>query len=414
MKDSDYMKLKRWVKIVIFILIISIFGLFIYNILSKKENITNNKNNNLNINIPNNVEKEENNIKTAKLTLVGDFLYEEPYYNAINSGEDINNYFSLVKDYFKNDDLSIGNMEVVITDGTLEVSGEGFSFCAPEYIGKQVVDLGMDVLSTANNHSNDRGLEGRIATKKYFEDNSNILTVGTYDEKRDITKNIKEINGIKFGFLSYTYGTNVKVSENLRYSLGLFKDPDTKEFNDEYKELIKKEVNTLKDKVDCLIVLVHWGNEFTYQKHEEQTSLATYLNSLGVDIIVGGHSHSIQPIEWIKGDKYDTLVYYSLGNFVSADDDISRAGETFDNAYQFGILSQLEIKKENNNIEINNITTEPIINYYDNGLKNFLLIPYSKYTTDYEITHYRYQHNFTKEFVKTTYENVIDKEFINP
>ena len=405
MKDSDYMKLKKWVKVSIFILITSILALIILKFLNNntKSNVENN-------NVISDSREEENSIKTAKLTLVGDFLYEEPYYEALRNGEDENKYFSLVEDYFQNDDLSIGNMEVVISD-YLDVSGEGFSFCAPESIGKQVVDLGMDVLSLANNHSNDRGLEGRISTVNFFNEKSDILTVGVYDEKRDVTKNIIEVNGIKFGFLSYTYGTNVKISDDLRYSLGIFRDPDTKEFNEEYKTLIRNEVNTLKDLVDCIIVLTHWGNEFTYNKVEEQTSLAYFLNELGVDIIIGGHSHSIQPIEWINNKKNSTLVYYSLGNFVSADDDISRAGETFDNAYQFGILSQLEVSLNNNKLKISNITTEPIINYYDTNLKNFLLIPYSQYTYEYEVTHYRYKYNFTKDFVDATYKYVIDEDF---
>ena len=204
----------------------------------------------------------------------------------------------------------------------------------------------------------------------------------------------------------------MKVSEGLRYSLGLCKDPDSKELNEEYKTLIKQEVNKLRNKVDCLIVLVHWGREFTYEKSNEQIEFANFLNELGVDIIVGGHSHSIQPIEWIKTNYHDTLVYYSLGNFVSADEDISRAGETFDNAYQFGLLSTLNISlNENNDLEITNITTEPIINYYDNNLRNFMLMPYKAYTIEYENTHYRYQYNFNKDFVKTTYESVIDKTF---
>ena len=73
--------------------------------------------------------------------------------------------------------------------------------------------------------------------------------------------------------------------------------------------------------------------------------MAIFLNELGVDIIVGSHSHNIEPIE-IIGDEHKTLVYYSLGNFLSSDDDIARTKEgvdTFDNAYQFGLLSKIEM-----------------------------------------------------------------------
>ncbi len=348
----------------------------------------------------------------TELTLTGDFLYEEPYYAALRNGEDENLYFSKVKKYFQKDDLSIGNIEVVISDGTMELSGVGYSFCAPQSMGHQVIDLGMDVMSTSNNHSNDRGIEGIISTREFFKNNSDILTVGTYDEERDVTKNIKEVNGIRFGFLAYTYKTNVTIPKKERYSIGLYRDPDTGTITEEYKEIIRQEVEKLRDKVDCLIVMMHWGNEFTFTPTSEQEYLANYLNSLGVDIIIGNHSHCIQPIKWINNE-HKTLVYYSLGNFVSADHIVDRTGETFTNAYQLGLVSKLNVTLEDGKIEIENIKTEPIIDYYDKNLRNFTLIPYSEYTEEQEKSHYLYNNNFNKNFIETTYNQVIDEEFRN-
>ena len=349
---------------------------------------------------------------SAELTIVGDFLYEEPYYAALRNGEDNSLYFSRVKKFFSDDDLSIGNMEVVITDGTMELSGVGYSFCAPTFVGDQVIDLDMKVMSTANNHSNDRGLAGRISTYNYFKDNSDILPVGTYDEARDVTKNIVEKNNIKFGFLSYTYGTNVAVSSDLRYSLGLYRDPDTGIITQEYLDLIKNEVNILRDKVDVLIVMVHWGDEFTFTPNSEQEFLANYFNSLGVDIVIGNHSHCMQPIKWIHGE-HDTLVYYSLGNFVSADHIVDRTGETFRNAYQLGLLSKLTVNKVDGVVSIDNIRTIPIVDYYDTNLRNFMLIPFDEYNSDFEVSHYLYNTNFNRNFINSTYESVIDLEFRN-
>lgn len=351
-------------------------------------------------------------IKKVKLSMVGDLLYEEPYYDSVNDGDDKTIYLSNMKDYFLNDDLSLANLEVVITNGNLKVSGEGYSFCAPQYVGEQIIDVGLDVLSTANNHSNDRGLEGRVSTIEYFKNNSNIMTVGTYDENREIENNVIEKNGIKFGFLAYTYATNVPVSKDLRYSLGIFKDPSTYTITEENRSLIREEVSRLREMVDCLIVFMHWGKEFTYKQTNEQLMLASFLNELGVDIIVGTHSHCIQPIEWIRTEYHDTLVYYSLGNFISADNEVVGASLTFDNAYQFGLMSQLEVSLDDNDkLIINNITTEPIINYYDSNERNFMLIPYNNYEEIYETSHFRYKYGFDKEFVYDTYLNVIKEEF---
>lgn len=357
---------------------------------------------------------EKNEVKTAKLTLVGDFLFEQPFYDSITNGDDKNNYFKNVKSYFDNDDLSIGNMEVVIGNDDLKSSGTGFNFCAPEYIGDLVNTLDLEVLSTANNHTFDRNKEGIDSTINYFKNKTDIMTVGTHainSSNEDLAKlNILEINGIKFGFLAYTYGTNIKVPTELRKYVGLFKDPDTGTMTNEYKEKITNEVNTLRKEVDVLVVIMHWGIEFTHTPNSEQKNMAELLNSLGVDIIMGSHSHSIEPIEWI-GDKHKTLVYYSMGNFVSADDDVSRAGEDFDNAYQVGLLSTLNITKNNNDISISDVKTEPIINYYDKNLRNFELIPLKMYTSEFETTHYRYKYNFNKSFIQNMYNKVISKEF---
>jgi len=350
-------------------------------------------------------------IKHASLTLVGDFLYEEPYYEALRNGDDEDLYFSRVRKLFQEDDLSIGNMEVVIGTDDMKMSGTGFSFCAPQSIGKKVVDLGMDVLTTANNHSNDRGVEGRVSTLDFFRDNSDILTVGTYKEgERNVLSNIKEVDGIKFGFLAYTYGTNVKIPNNLREGIGLYRDPDNVN-HAAYEEKMWEEIRTLRSEVDVLVVLMHWGREFTYTPGESEQTIAKKMNELGVDIIAGSHSHSIQPIEWIRSDKHDTLVYYSLGNFVSADDDISRTGETFDNAYQIGLLSTLEVDKDKNGIYIKNVKAKPVINYYDTNMRNFQLVPFSEYDEDLEKSHYRYKYNFNRSFIEEAYNRVIDSQF---
>ena len=350
-------------------------------------------------------------VSSAKLTLVGDLLFEQPFYDAIDNGYDEDLYFSYVKEYFKNDDLSIANMEVVIGNEKLQSSGTGYNFCAPESIGDLVSTLDLEVLSTANNHSNDRGIDGINSTIDYFKNNTDIMTVGTYKSKEDRNKKyIKEINGIKFGFISYTLGTNIKVDKQYRDLIGLYRDPDTKEFNDMYKNIIKNDINNIKDDVDVIIALMHWGKEFTNDYNNEQKDVATFLNEQGVDIIVGSHSHSIQPIEWI-GDENKTLVFYSLGNFVSADNDISRTGEKFDNAYQFGLLANLIVSKDKNGISINDIHTEPIINYYDVNMNKFRLLPLKDYTSEFETTHYRYKMNFNNSFITNMYDKVIDKKF---
>lgn len=398
-----------YIGIIISIIVCFLVGFFFFKSsgnAQKKES----SNNTTKITTTTKVEETKSNISEAKLTFIGDLLFEQPFYDAT---PDIlkSDYFELVKPYFEDDDITVGNMEVVIGNDSLEISGSGYSFCAPETVGKLIANQSIEVLSTANNHAYDRSVDGVNSTIDFFKNNTNIMTVGTFKEESDREQvQYLEVNGIKIGFLAYTLGTNSKMKVENRFRVNLYRDQNTKLVDDAMKAKIEADVARTKSATDVTIVLIHWGTEFTNTPNSEQETMAKYLNSLGVDIIVGNHAHAIQPIEYV-GDEKKTLVYYALGNFASADDDIDRTGETYDNAYQFGILSTLKITKEDDTISIGDITTEPVINYYDKDMKNFKLVPYSKYTEELETTHYRYSKNFTKSFIEDMYTTVISEEF---
>lgn len=348
--------------------------------------------------------------REAKLTFVGDFLFEAPFFSAVDNGYDRNSYFALVKKYFEDDDLSVGNMEVVIGNDRMKVSGDNYNFCAPHYIGELVASLDMQVLSTANNHTFDRGIEGINSTLDFF-DSTNIVTVGTYRSQQDReTPRIVEKNGIKFGFLAYTLSTNQIVPQQYRDLVGLYRNPETRKVTDEYKNLIASEISTLRPQVDVLVVMMHWGTEFTFEPNSEQKEMAKFLNEHDADIVYGSHSHSVQPVE-IIGIDHKTLVYYSLGNFASQDDDIARTPkgqETFDNAYQVGLLSQFKVTLDNGKVDFSDITNHLIVNHLNYDMKKFTLVPLEQYDEFYEKTHYRYNLGFNKEFVNGLYE-VVNK-----
>ena len=400
------MKRKNMVALILILILITL-GIT-YKVLPKIVLNDKNKSNEV---IENKTTEEKKDYATLNLTVVGDFLFESPYYKSIENGDSKDLYFNKVKNYFNDDDISIGNMEVVIGNDNMKISGDGYNFCAPSWIGPLVSSLDLEVLSTANNHSYDRGVEGINSTIDYFKNNTDIITLGTEKQGNTRKTRIIEKNGLKIGFSSFTLGTNIKPSKENVSLINYYKDPYTKEI---LKNQMSEEISYLKKNADIIITLMHWGTEFTFYPNDEQKEMANYLNSLGVDIIVGSHSHSIQPIEIIGEDK-KTLVYYSLGNFVSADDDIARTPkgqETFDNAYQFGLLSKISLKiNKDNNIEFDNIKTEPIINYFNKDMRNFELIPLSEYNETYEKSHYRYNLGLSKDFINKTFNNVIDENF---
>lgn len=348
--------------------------------------------------------------RIVNASFIGDLLYEQPYYDWIGTSYNDKGYYDLVKPYFLNDDLTLANMEVPIGGKELGVSGTGYSFNAPEKIGNQVIAMGVDAVNLANNHANDAGPQGRINTLSFFKKHQ-ILTTGIYESKEVQTQiPTKTINDITFSFLGYTYKTNKPDNQN-RELIGYYRNLDTMKLDNAHKEIIKQEVAQAKQLSDIVIVSVHWGNEFTYAVNSEQKELANYLNELGVDVIIGHHSHYIQPIEWLETTNHKTLVVYSLGSFISADNQVTRATPEFANAYNVSMILQITFEKNNNSTIIKNINSLPVINYYDQKFENFKLVPIDKYNEKLEKSHNRYSKGLTKDFITNSFNNVIDQQF---
>lgn len=347
---------------------------------------------------------------TVSCHFIGDLLYEKPYYDWIEDDSQDKGYYDLVRPYLQNDDLSIANLETPIGGKELNISGTGYSFNASREIGKQVASLDLEVVSTANNHANDRGNQGIDNTLDFLKE-KDILAVGTYynQDDRDQGKYMT-IHGIKFGFVSYTYATNQIVSDENQAKVALFNRPSDRKMTQDYKDLLTKEVTQTRENCDILIAMMHWGTEFTYEISKQQEDVSKLLSDLGVDIIIGNHPHCSQTMEWINNK---TLCMYSLGNFVSADPVVDRTHQEFKNAYNVSMMVSLDIVEENNQISIQNIDYIPVINYYDEHLQNFKLIPYDQYTTQYETSHYHYHNGLTKEWIQQTYQKLIPEKLSN-
>jgi poly-gamma-glutamate synthesis protein (capsule biosynthesis protein) len=401
--------------ITIFLILLVIIG--IYKIYPKTTNESNIDNNNQTNNVKDNNEQK----KSVNLSLVGDIMFEGMYLDAVDQGDDPNTYLSMVADkYFKKDDLSIGNLETTITDNNnLKVNGYGYEFCTPQNIIKALDNNSIDVLGTTNNHTTDRGIEGINNTIDYLKNNTNITSVGTYKTKEDRSNlRVIEKNGVKVGFLAYALGMNDfgdYITEDEAWRLGLYrKPPSYSVVSDEYIELIRQEIRELKKKSDVTVVIMHWGKEFNFQEREvDQIRLAKVLNEEHVDIVLGSHSHCYQPIKWYTSDDgYKTLVFYSLGNFTSADinDVNSRAGYDYMMAYQIALLANIDLEIKDDKVVYNKITTEPIINYFNTDKRDFRMIPLSEYSK-YESSHYLYNQGLNITYINNLYNRIIPEEF---
>ena len=346
--------------------------------------------NNQNKQIKENTKKEEikketpkEKIKTSKLSLVmvGDALlhsslYKDGYQNGVYNFQ---KQLELIKPIVQTYDLAFYNQESIL--GGTEIGLSDYpTFNSPWEFGDAMLDAGFNLVSLANNHTLDRGEKAILKSCEYWQ-NKDALYAGSYCSKEASEEiKIKEKNGIKYTLLAYTYGTNgIKVPEGKEYLVNIYSD-----------EKVKNDIEKVRDKVDVLLVSMHWGTEYKTEPTEEQKRQAEYLSSLGVDIIIGTHPHIIQPITYIN----DTLVIYSLGNFISA--------QSTNNDYNtmVELMTSVDIIKEKKNGQINikleNLNNELLYNYYHKGSRwtNFKVVPFSQmnetYNKDYKRLYEKY------------------------
>ena len=327
------------------------------------------------------VKKEEPKTSKLSLVMVGDaLLHSSLYKDGYKNGKyDFSSQLEYIKPIIQNYDLAFYNQESILGGTELGLSDYP-TFNSPQEFGDSMIDAGFNLVSLANNHTLDRGEKAVLNSCNYWK-NKDVLTAGSYSSKEEAEEiKIKEKNGIKYTLLAYTYGTNgIKVKEGKEYLVNLYSD-----------EKAKADIEKVRDKVDLLMVSMHWGTEYKTEPTETQKKQAEYLSSLGVDIIIGTHPHIIEPITYIN----DTLVIYSLGNFISA--------QSTNNDYNtmVELMTSVDIIKEEKDgqttIKLDNLNNELLYNYYQKGSKwtNFKVIPFSmmnaNYNKDYQRLYEKY------------------------
>ncbi|WP_462413458.1 CapA family protein [Neobacillus sp. Marseille-QA0830] len=256
--------------------------------------------------------QKTNPVTTEKITVgaIGDILIHSPVYqDAFNGSQyEFDQMFSDVKPLLEKPDLLTANQESTI--GGLELGLSGYpAFNSPHEVADALVHTGVDIVSTANNHTLDKGERGVLSETAYLE-SIGLPHVGSFQDQQDQQHlRIIEKNGIKLAFLSYTYGTNgIPVPKGKDYLVNLID-----------RDKMKEEIHRAKAAADVVVMSIHWGLEYQRVPSADQKELAQFLANEGVDILFGSHPHVLQPMEWINtADGRKTFVIYSLGNFISA------------------------------------------------------------------------------------------------
>lgn len=352
---------------------------------------------------------------TATLIMVGDALIHSSVYKDANrlanyNGYDFKPQIELVKEKVVNYDIAYYNQETILGGVSIGLSDYP-TFNSPQEVGDAMIDAGFNLVSLATNHTVDRGKNAVLASREYWNKQNGVHAVGSYsseEEKENLETKVLEVNNITYAMLNYTYGTNgMPVSND--YLVNVWPtdlnlnmvSSDTK--YQAYKETVKNEIAKIRDKVDVLIVAMHWGVEYTHTPTQYEKDMAAFLADNDVDIIIGTHPHVIQPVEWID----DTIVFYSLGNFISAQ--YQNQGTCSNYKCMVGLMSSLTITKTDylgeTTIKIDNIENDLIYTYYSNW-SNFKVIPFSNAKIKDYLSNYQTVYNTYADVIKSDDERI--------
>ncbi|MBR4296006.1 MAG: CapA family protein [Clostridia bacterium] len=237
---------------------------------------------------------------------------------ASNTGKQVRyrfaDMFGGIADIIKEADIAYINHETPVAGDSFGIKGYP-DFNAPSEVGDDLAEVGFDIINIANNHMLDMGEAGLRNSISYWKEKAeekSLKIIGGYTKADYDNVRYIEKDGVKIALLSYTTFINDKHKNSLSSNSEL-KIPYANEAD------MTRQVGLAKEGgADLVIVSMHWGVENQFQPNAAQKRYASHLASLGVDVILGSHSHTLQPIEWIDGkDGHRTLCAYSLGNCLS-------------------------------------------------------------------------------------------------
>ena len=298
------------------------------------------------------IENEE--IKYIDIVSLGNLIIHQSQINGAKNenGYDFSPSFQYIKEMVSEADISLGILEGALAGG--EPTGYPI-FNSPDEVIDSLRDTGIDVVNYANNHIydyDDEGLQRTIEITK--EKGLDVLGIKSTEEEKSYL--VKEVDGVKIGFASYVFETETingyktinsnPVSINSENLINTFNYNDLESFYNR----IASEISAMKaEGVEFIIASMHWGEEYNTYIETTQNEIAKKLNELGVDIILGGHPHVIQPYEIICNESgHSTFVIYSQGNSLSnqSEQEIGVA-ESED-----GIMIKFTLEKKDGNVSL--------------------------------------------------------------
>lgn len=311
--------------------------------------------------------------KKVTIMAVGDDLIHNSVIDSGKQSDGSYNYEHLFKNILKDveeADISVINQETVLGGKKLGYSGYP-RFNSPDEIGDAVKKAGFNVVLHATNHAMDKGEQGMQHSIDYWKQYKDITVLGVNETEEEYnTIRIVEANGIKFAMLNYTYSLNGLPQPNGRpYMVNVLDE-----------EKIRQDVAKAKEEADFVVVFPHWGTEYKYEPSNAQKRWTKLFLETGVDLVIGAHPHVIEPVEWLEGeDGHKMLVYYSLGNYVSGQNEYPR---------MLGGMAKITVEcKNGGKPTISDASITPLVTHYDKNYNNYEVLRLSDYTNQLASQH---------------------------
>lgn len=304
-----------------------------------------------------------------ELLMVGDILLHTPLAESgkTESGAyDFSAVFAQLQEEIAGADLALVNQEVIIGGAELGVSGYP-AFNAPYELGDALVTAGFDVVCHATNHALDKGKRGLLNCLAFWEENypeTAVLGIhGSEEDSREIY--VYGQDGIRIAILNYTYGTNgIALPDDMPYAVDMLE-----------RERVREDLQRAEELADFVVVCPHWGTEYVLEETAVQREWAEFMAENGADLILGTHPHVIESVEWVG----DTLVYYSLGNFVNW---TSGTGKGVANRMVGGMARVTVGRAENGEVCIRECSVEPVVCHLEQGFGGVTVYPLEQYTEE--------------------------------
>ncbi len=309
----------------------------------------------------------------AVLVAVGDNLIHDVIYQQGAGGEgyDFAPAYEKIAPLVAQGDFAFINQETLLAGDELPPSSYP-AFCSPTEVGREMLRLGFNLFSTANNHSLDWRVPGIQAAGRFWEQQEDIAMAGCYctQEEREGIAYLTR-NGMTVALIAATELTNGIPRPEGEVGVLLL---------NEDRELILQKLETAAQNADFVILSLHWGIEGSGYYTDGQRELAQLLAEAGADLILGHHPHVLQGGEYLETSRGRSYVAYSLGNFISA----QRGAE---NMLAGFLQVELEKAPHGERAEIRGVNFIPTVTHYGPGHQEVSVWPLSQYTPELAAAH---------------------------